>query len=204
MTDFETWGPVFWWVLHCIAANYAKTPTENERQDMVTFMNKLANFLPCPTCRNHLKDYLSKHDIYPSTVSREQLERYIFELHEDVNTRNRKAQKHTFEEVQKAFESGKPWKEFGGYPIKNSPRYTNVDSSQFFAHFNTLENNKNDNSAGSTNLVGEPGSESNNSVMIGLIVVGIVLVLVVVGFISYAVIVNKKNKTQTKKDSFVS
>lgn len=195
MSDFETWGPVIWWVLHCIAANYPKIPTEKDRQDMVVWIHKFSRFLPCPTCGTHLSEYLEKNDIYPSTASRELLERYFYDLHEEVNGRNRKAKKHTFEEVQKAFESGKPWKEFGGYPIKTSPRYTNIDSSQFLSHFNLDINNKQKLEA--TGSISSSSSSSSNAVpsngvLIGLIVVASVLAVVVIGFVAYAIVVNKK------------
>lgn len=197
MTDFETWGPVFWWVMHCVAANFPPNPTEEQRQDATTWMHKLAPMLPCGTCGTHLRQHLDKNDIYPSTASRELFERYIYNLHEEVNGRNRKAKKHTFEEVQKAFQSGKAWKEFGGYPIKNSPRYTNVDSSQFFSHFN-LKGMKDGSVDAEQNLTipaassSSPQTSTYNAVLIGLIVVGSILILVVIGFIVYGVLTNKK------------
>jgi hypothetical protein len=150
---------------------------------MVRFINELSNFFPCSICGVHLKNYLKEHDIYPSTKNREEMEKYYYLLHEDVNQRNRKAKKHTFEEVREAFKLGKSWKEFGGYPIRTSPRYTSVDSSIFLSHFNST--------SGSIPIPPQPNNDSKYSSNTGLIVSTIVLaVLLAIFIILFAVYVS--------------
>jgi hypothetical protein len=65
-------------------------------------------------CSAHLTEDLQVHRIEDHVNSKEELERYVYDLHERVNVRRNKQTMHTFEEVQAAFKG--PWKGLGGYP----------------------------------------------------------------------------------------
>jgi hypothetical protein len=145
MSDKDTWGPVFWWVIHDIAAHYPIKPTEEMRQSVVRWITDLAPLLPCKICSIHLLENLKANPIYDSTETREKLQQYFYDLHEIVNKQSKKAQKHTFEEVKEAFKVGKAWKEWGGYPIKTSPRIIEVDPKDFLSNFAEKKDNNQNN-----------------------------------------------------------
>lgn len=135
MTDIETWGPVFWWIIHCIAGHFPEVPKEEDRKAFQNWIENLPRLLPCGYCGIHLEAYLKANPIYEHTKSKAILEEYIYNLHEDVNKRNKKAQKHTLQEIRSAFKQGQPWKEFGGYPIKSSPKLTSIDPNIMLKNF---------------------------------------------------------------------
>lgn len=111
------WTRITWWELHTFAAAFPNNPTEERRRSFEQLMFALAENFPCSVCSVHLKEYLEKHPIYPHTNNCDQLQKYIYDLHEAVNKRKGKPQIHTFEEVKKAFNIDKPWEPFGSYPV---------------------------------------------------------------------------------------
>lgn len=117
MPNLLDWGSVTWWWLHMRAGAYPDTPTKELRDSLTKFMGELPYQLPCSICGMHLQEYIAKNPVYPHTETREKFERYIYNLHEDVNRRKGKPGQHEFEEVQKVFRSMEPWKQWGGYPI---------------------------------------------------------------------------------------
>lgn len=124
------YGKIGWYWLHNLAASLPDTVDEMKRQQLVSFMDNFASLFPCPVCGTHLSEYLKNTPIYPYTENRENVERYMYDLHEDVNKRKGKAREHTFEEVQDAFSNKKPWKRFGNYGIESSPLYLALNKNE--------------------------------------------------------------------------
>lgn len=81
------WGPSLWHSLHSISFNYPVNPTAQNKKDYRDFVLNLQNVLPCGKCRENLK---KNFKTLPFTMdkmkNRETFSRYIYDLHEVVNT----------------------------------------------------------------------------------------------------------------------
>jgi hypothetical protein len=104
-----------------LSAAFPVKPTEARRKSFESMMFGLADNLPCGSCGMHLREYLTKNPIYQATETNETLQRYIYDLHEEVNQRRSKTTMHSFEEVKKAFKQGQAWTGLGSYPIAIGP-----------------------------------------------------------------------------------
>lgn len=111
--------PSLWFVLHTFAASFPEKPTEADRQDFITLLEKLGKRFPCGICGAHMAEYLKTHDPYAGTESNLTLQRWVYDFHDAVNVRLGKKVRPTFEEVLKAFAPG-PWTGLLNYPVTNT------------------------------------------------------------------------------------
>lgn len=102
MPDFPTnceWGPIIWKILHGLTLKYGKlmSPTYVKEQTMfwINYINQTEDILPCKECKQHYKEYLSKHN--PNIIKTLQPEQqklwvqnFFFNLHNEINLRNDK------------------------------------------------------------------------------------------------------------------
>jgi hypothetical protein len=88
----SVWGPPFWLTIHITALAYAKKPSYAEKKAAKEFFESLQFILPCPICREHLKDHLQKFPITPHLDRREDLFKWTVMLHNEVNKSLNKAQ----------------------------------------------------------------------------------------------------------------
>lgn len=99
------WGPPMWHILHTISFNYPMNPTEEQKVCYYNFYNNLRNILPCKYCRINLGNNLKK---LPLTIdvfeNRATLSKYIYELHELVNSMLGKSSGLSFEDVRDRYE----------------------------------------------------------------------------------------------------
>ena len=90
----EEWGPLIWLILHTLAEKAGRQTNSltmgDEQRAWPLFVKTLPEAIPCPYCRDHLKDYLNTH---PFTLPMDYYEwktyipLYFYELHESVNSR---------------------------------------------------------------------------------------------------------------------
>lgn len=101
----SVWGPPMWHILHTTSFNYPVNPTEEQKKHYFDFYSNLKNILPCKYCRDNLTNNLKK---LPMTMSvfknRDTLSRYIYNLHEIVNTMLGKSSGLSFEDVRDRYE----------------------------------------------------------------------------------------------------
>lgn len=99
------WGPPFWHILHILSFNYPITPNKKQKKSYYKFFYNLKNILPCKSCRDNL---VKNYEILPLTsevfISRDSLSRYVYNLHELINTMLHKKSKLTFEDVRDRYE----------------------------------------------------------------------------------------------------
>ena len=99
------WGPPLWHCIHVISYNYPVTPTNTEKNRYRNFILNLYQVLPCGVCRANLKKNLK---ILPLQMvhmkNRETFSRYIYDLHELVNTMLHKKSNLTYEQVTERYE----------------------------------------------------------------------------------------------------
>ena len=83
----STWGPPLWHVLHTISFNYPIHPTKKDKKHYRNLILNLKNVLPCKYCRDNLKKNLKVHPLTSKDLkNRNKFSRWVFKLHELVNT----------------------------------------------------------------------------------------------------------------------
>jgi len=99
------WGPPFWHILHIISFNYPINPNNKQKRSYYKFLYNLKNILPCKSCRDNL---VKNYEILPITsevfISRDTLSRYVYNLHELINTMLNKKSGLTYEDVRDRYE----------------------------------------------------------------------------------------------------
>lgn len=102
----STWGPSQWHMLHTISFNYPVKPTHKDKEHYRSFVLSLKHVLPCGKCRANLKENFKKLPLRMADMeSRETFSRYIFNLHELINTMLGKSSGLTYEEVRDTYEN---------------------------------------------------------------------------------------------------
>jgi hypothetical protein len=106
--------------MHSVAATYS--PQQQSRPmhevDMVklqyaSFYNGLQHVLPCHLCRAHYRAFLDAHPVEDALMNERTLQKWVYDLHDDVNRRNGKKSP-TFLEVlamYNVFDAAKPFTE---------------------------------------------------------------------------------------------
>jgi len=102
----SVWGPPMWHFLHTMSFNYPISPTEKDKTHYKNFVLSLRNILPCKYCRINLTNNLKARPITDNDMrNRESFSKYIFNLHETVNTLLGKKSGLTYEEVRDRYEN---------------------------------------------------------------------------------------------------
>ena len=86
----DTWGSSCWIFLHCVANTYPISPTALEKKQYMQFFNSLKQVLPCKICRIHYAEWLKSESIQYHLQNRESLKKWLFMLHNYINTRLQK------------------------------------------------------------------------------------------------------------------
>ncbi len=80
------WGPAAWTFIHATCYNYPDTPTEEQSQNMLTFLTSLGTIMPCKYCRASFKAFLTHMPLTPHVLSSHStLNHWVWELHNKVN-----------------------------------------------------------------------------------------------------------------------
>ena len=90
MNNNNIWGPPAWTFLHTVTYNYPENPTDNDKRNFYNFFMSLQHVLPCNKCKAHYQQNIQKYDLSESLDSRENLVKWLIDLHNDVNRDNGK------------------------------------------------------------------------------------------------------------------
>ena len=88
----EVWGPLFWHTIHITALGYPKAPTYADKKAAKEFFESLTHLIPCPICRQHYKEYITKKPITPFLDTRQDLFIWTIDIHNIVNKMTGKAE----------------------------------------------------------------------------------------------------------------
>jgi len=100
------WGPPTWHMLHCISFNYPVEPTATEKRRYRAFVLNLRHVLPCGKCRKNLVKNFARLPLEQKHMaSRDTFSRYIYDLHEVVNTMLGKKSGLTYQDVRDTYEN---------------------------------------------------------------------------------------------------
>lgn len=81
------WGPPLWHFLHVMSFNYPVKPTNKDKKYYRDFICSMRHILPCKYCRDNLIKNLKVLPLKESELkNRESFSRWVFKLHELVNT----------------------------------------------------------------------------------------------------------------------
>ena len=83
----SVWGPPLWHYLHVMSFNYPVKPTASDKENYRNFICNLRNVLPCKYCRENLKKNLKALPLTNNDLkNRDKFSRWVFKLHELINT----------------------------------------------------------------------------------------------------------------------
>ena len=101
----SVWGPSMWHYLHTMSFNYPVKPTKLNKLHYYKFIYSLKNVLPCGKCRKNLKTNFQKLPLTMKHMdSRMTFSKYIYDLHELINTMLGKKSNLTYEMVRDRYE----------------------------------------------------------------------------------------------------
>ena len=83
----SVWGPPLWHYLQVMSFNYPVKPTSNDKKYYRNFICNLRNILPCRYCRINLRKNLKMLPLTNGDLkNRDKFSRWVFKLHELINT----------------------------------------------------------------------------------------------------------------------
>ena len=101
----SVWGPGMWHYLHTMSFNYPVNPTKQDKMHYFSFMWSLRYVLPCGKCRANLRENYKKLPLTMKHMkNRESFSRYVFDLHELINTMLHKTSGLTYEVIRERYE----------------------------------------------------------------------------------------------------
>lgn len=102
----SVWGPSMWHVLHAMSFNYPTNPSNKDKTHYRKFIESLQHVLPCKYCRVNLKKNLDKMPLSDKHLAdRDTFSRYVYNLHEMVNTMLKKESGLTYCDVRERYEN---------------------------------------------------------------------------------------------------
>ena len=99
------WGPSLWHFLHTMSFNYPVDPTVDQKRQYKEFIVSLVHVLPCKYCRMNLaKNFKTLPLKHADMESRDTFSRYVYKLHEVINTMLGKKSNLTYCDVRERYE----------------------------------------------------------------------------------------------------
>jgi hypothetical protein len=99
------WGPLQWHMLHTMSFNYPVRPTKVDKDHYKEHLLSLKYVLPCVYCRNNFMQNLTKANFTDAVfANRDTYSRFIYKLHNCVNTMLKKTIKISYNEVRVRYE----------------------------------------------------------------------------------------------------
>lgn len=84
----KEWGNVCWFLFHGMATKVKEEHFDSIKNDIWQYINDICSNLPCPECRKHATELMSKTNKNIILNSKRNLERFLFDFHNIVNKRN--------------------------------------------------------------------------------------------------------------------
>ena len=99
------WGPSTWHLMHTMSFNYPVNPSCDDKRYYRDFILNLQYVLPCGKCRKNLRKNFAKLPLkWKNMETRHTFSKYIYDLHELVNTMLHKKSGLTYNEVRERYE----------------------------------------------------------------------------------------------------
>ena len=99
------WGPSMWHTLHTISFNYPVKPSYKDKINYKKFITNLKYILPCGKCRENFRKNLKQLPLKMDNMkSRYTFSKYVYNLHEVVNTMLNKKSNLSYDDVRERYE----------------------------------------------------------------------------------------------------
>ena len=99
------WGPSTWHLLHTMSFNYPVNPSCDDKENYRNFILNLVDVLPCGKCRENLKKNFKRLPLTMKQMeSRNTFSKYVYKLHEVVNTMLKKKSGLSYQDVRERYE----------------------------------------------------------------------------------------------------
>jgi hypothetical protein len=83
----KIWGPSCWYLFHGLASKVKEEDFEKIKLSLWTNIVEICNNLPCPDCRKHAMDTISRTNKQNILKCKRNLELFLFDFHNIVNAR---------------------------------------------------------------------------------------------------------------------
>ena len=144
----NVWGPSLWHFLHIISFNYPLEPTNKQKQYYKKFVLSLEHILPCKYCRiNFKKNMKSLPLTYSVLKNRYTFSKYMYDLHELINSMLGKKSNLSYDDVRDRYEH---------FRARCSSKSNKTSK-------NNKSNNSNNNSNNSNNKLNKTRRKSNKN-----------------------------------------
>ena len=101
----SVWGPSMWHSMHTISFNYPVNPTKNDKRNYRDYILNIKYVLPCGKCRTNLNSNFNKLPLKMKHMeNRETFSKYVYELHELINTMLGKQSGLSYDDVRERYE----------------------------------------------------------------------------------------------------
>jgi hypothetical protein len=94
-------GPPLWMFLHLVSFSYPENPDQNTKQNIYNFFKNLGSVLPCSECRTHYEQNFK--NLESSLNSRDELTKWVYDLHVLVNIQTGKKNWPSYKEVYEKY-----------------------------------------------------------------------------------------------------
>jgi len=81
------WGTTTWWLFHWISQNIDESFFIINRLLIINMLKEILLTIPCPTCNEHAKAYISHYDMKKFINNKNDLKKYFVVFHNIVNRR---------------------------------------------------------------------------------------------------------------------
>jgi hypothetical protein len=99
------WGPGLWHFLHTMSFNYPVKPRPIDKKKYKSFILNLKYTLPCKYCRINLVKNLKHLPLIDKHMkNRYTFSKYVYELHEHINTMLNKTSNLSYDDVRERYE----------------------------------------------------------------------------------------------------
>jgi hypothetical protein len=83
------WGTYTWILFHWMAEQIKDDYFIYEKDTILQYIINICSLLPCPSCREHARTYLSQN-LTTKIKTKDDLKQYLFHFHNSVNIRSKK------------------------------------------------------------------------------------------------------------------
>ena len=90
MVNPSVWGPPLWYRLHMMTFEYPEVATQKDKVMAINYFKEVEKLLPCVKCRVHYRENLEANPIQYNVDTRDELVRWLIDLHNKVNVQTGK------------------------------------------------------------------------------------------------------------------
>lgn len=87
----SVWGPQLWHNIHCIALNYPKDPSKQDKENYKIFYSNLDQIIPCSSCSIHYQENIQNFSMDQSLNTTMDLFNFTINFHNLVNEQTNKS-----------------------------------------------------------------------------------------------------------------